>query len=149
MVLWKSTLRHRWADLKRSWSQKIARLMCCDQFSWSYQVMKFWIRREWHNIGEYIKHFIPRFLCISLIILWKKSFTQFTVSWLFWPFLMNSWNCWMIKVCLDVMSCHTRKWTKIICYFSLRFKLLVDVLFLYDKGLISAKVITLISGSLI
>ena len=47
-------------------------LWCFDNFKRSYEVTKFWIRREWRHIRECIEHFI----CFSLhifLILWKKN----------------------------------------------------------------------------
>ena len=49
-------------------------MRCFNQFSWSYEVTKFWIRREWRHSRERAKHFIPVFLRRFLLILWKKSF---------------------------------------------------------------------------
>ena len=48
-------------------------LRCFDQFSESYKVTEFWIRCEWRHTHEYTKHFIPGFLCIFSLNLWKKN----------------------------------------------------------------------------
>ena len=54
-------------------------------------IIKSWIQREWRHTRECTKHFTPGFLCLFLLILWKKEL--FTALWSFWLFLMNLWSC--------------------------------------------------------
>lgn len=64
---------------------------CFDQFSESYEVTKFRIRRELRHIHECQEHFSPGFLCTFLLIHRKKTFQ--TVLWFLWIFLMNILSC--------------------------------------------------------
>ena len=41
-----------------------------NQFSQSYEVAKFWTRREWFHTRQYTKYFTPAFLCTFLLFLW-------------------------------------------------------------------------------
>ena len=51
-------------------------------FSRSYEVTKFWIRRKWRHPWEYRKHYIFGFLCIFLLILWRKNLLQTSMVFL-------------------------------------------------------------------
>ena len=79
-------------------------------FSWIHEVVKFWMiklsRRKWCHTHECTKHFILGFLCMSLLILWKKNFLY--SSQFFGHFDHFSWihevvKFWMIKLALDLL----------------------------------------------
>ena len=55
------------------WEKSLDKVLWCfDQFSRSHEVAMFWIRREWRHTRKCSKYFIPSFLCIFLLIFWKK-----------------------------------------------------------------------------
>ena len=120
-------------------------------FSRSCEVTKFLIRRKWSHTGECTKYFIPSFLCIFLLILWKKTF--YTVLWSFWPFLMNLWTFKVLNDKTGSKWRHRREWTYVIhANFSLRVIFwrfwLIPILLYGEKGSFYAKVIPLVPDPL-
>ena len=66
-------------------------LSCLDQFFTNLWSQKFWIWRKWRHTSEGRKHFTPGFLCIFLLILWKKNLMMFwPVFWCFELFSRTS-----------------------------------------------------------
>ena len=63
---------------------------------------KFWIWRKWRHTSEGRKHFTPGFLCIFLLILWKKNLIMFwPVFWCFELFSRTSESYtkfWIVKL---------------------------------------------------
>ena len=80
MTLWKKSLVQSfvvlWSVLMKLWSYKVLNPAWMTSYQRIYKT--FYSSFSLHIFDNFMK---------------KESFTQFTVFWSFWPFLMNSWSC--------------------------------------------------------
>ena len=85
-------------QILKDFMDKAPRTKFCVVLISSHEVTKFWIRHEWRHTHECTKYFIPGFLCIFLLILWKKKLLQFYARFdhFWWTYKVTKF--WMIKL---------------------------------------------------
>ena len=85
--------RFLWHGLSISYRKSLVQNFMASfcQIWWSYKVTNCWIQRKWHHTHGCTKHFNPNFLCIFLLVSWRKKIS-YKVLWWFRQFSTNLWK---------------------------------------------------------